>query len=346
MNTNILTTAARLSDEELLRRVEDLARDTRRSTTELVAHLAELARRKAHRPLGEGSLFKYCTTVLRLSEAATCNRLAAASAARRYPVILDLLAEGAVNLTTIRILAPHLTPENHRAVLEDARGKTKGEVEVIRARLAPRPDVPPSVRKLPEARPTPEAAPTSSAAAQPSSAAGEGEPVLSSPCAKPVVKPIAPARHLVQFTVGDEVREKLRRLRDLERRIAPGDDFAAIFERGLDVRLAEAEKRAFSATQRPRPPRPSAPGSRAIPAHVERAVWQRDEGQCAYAGPNGRCSERSFLEFHHVLPHAHRGEATVENISLRCRAHNEYESEQVFGPFGASVARESAPAYQ
>ena len=139
MNTNMLAIAAKLSDEALLRRLEDLAHHSRESTAELIAHLAELARRKAHRSEGEGSLFKYCTRVLRLSEAATCNRLAAAYAARRFPVILDLLGDGSVNLTTVRILAPHLTAENHRAVLAEASGKTKGEVKKIRARLAPRP---------------------------------------------------------------------------------------------------------------------------------------------------------------------------------------------------------------
>ena len=53
-----------------------------------------------------------------------------------------MLAEGAVHLTAVRRLAPHLTPENHVEVLQSARGKTKREVEEIVARLAPQPDVP------------------------------------------------------------------------------------------------------------------------------------------------------------------------------------------------------------
>ena len=42
------------------------------------------------------------------------------------------------------------------------------------------------------------------------------------------------------------------------------------------------------------------------------------------------------------MPFGHQGEATVENISLRCRAHNVYESEITFGPW---VARESSENY-
>jgi hypothetical protein len=80
------------------------------------------------------------------------NRIAAAYAARKFPVILDLLAEGSINLTTIRVLAPHLTAGNHRDVLAEATGKAKAEVLEIKARLEPRPDVRSSIRKLPAPR--------------------------------------------------------------------------------------------------------------------------------------------------------------------------------------------------
>ena len=43
------------------------------------------------------------------------------------------------------------------------------------------------------------------------------------------------------------------------------------------------------------------------------------------------CNERGFVQFHHVDPHSVGGEATVENIQLRCGAHNRYEGEQFYG---------------
>jgi HNH endonuclease len=45
-----------------------------------------------------------------------------------------------------------------------------------------------------------------------------------------------------------------------------------------------------------------------------------------------RCAERNFLELHHIHPYALDGPATVENISLRCRRHNQYEAAVIFGP--------------
>jgi len=59
--------------------------------------------------------------------------------------------------------------------------------------------------------------------------------------------------------------------------------------------------------------------SRDVPRPVKRAAWRRDAGQCAFLSPTGRrCSERTFLEFHHVQAYAKKGPATVGNISLRC----------------------------
>src|SRR5712691_10896611 len=72
---------------------------------------------------------------------------------------------------------------------------------------------------------------------------------------------------------------------------------------------------------------------RAIPsAKVQRAVWVRDLGRCAFIGTSGhRCNERRFVEFHHVDPYILGGEATVDQIALRCRRHNDYEGRLYFG---------------
>jgi len=115
MNTNIFATATRLSDQDLLARLQHLAGKEREATAELVAHLAALESRPAvYAAQGYGSLFSYCTQALRLSEDAACNRIDAARTCRRFPMILELLASGEVTLTTVRLLGRHLTPENHR----------------------------------------------------------------------------------------------------------------------------------------------------------------------------------------------------------------------------------------
>ena len=89
MKTNILAIAAGLSDQDLLARLHVLAGTEREASVELVAHLAALDTRPAvYAAQAYGSLFSYCTQALRLSEDAACNRIEAARACRRFPVIL------------------------------------------------------------------------------------------------------------------------------------------------------------------------------------------------------------------------------------------------------------------
>jgi hypothetical protein len=344
MHEHILAAAARLSDEALLARLKSLAVRERVATVELVGHLAELDGRRAHLGEGPGSLYAYCRDVLGSSEDAAWNRAATAGAVRRYPVILGWLADGSPNVTTVRMLRPVLTPENHLAVLQEARRRSKKEVELIARRLDPKPDVPPTIRKAPAPPVTApsllqeEERPTAPAPAPP-------PPTPAPPPPRPVIAPLTPERYRVQFTVSAETHDKLRRVQNLLCREIPSGDPAVIFERALDLLLKDVEKKKLAAAAKPRPPRGSREGLRDIPAHVMRAVWKRDGGQCAFVGRSGRCTERRFLERHHVQPFGHQGPATVENISLRCRAHNVYESELVFGRFEPSVVRERAENY-
>src|SRR5260221_3745611 len=140
MKTNILITASALSDQDLLAHLELLAGKERESSVELVAHLAALDSRPAlFAAQGYGSLFSYCTDALRLSEDAACNRIDAARACRRFPLILELLASGSLTLTSFRLLGKHLTAENHESELAKASHACRREVDDRSAELAPRP---------------------------------------------------------------------------------------------------------------------------------------------------------------------------------------------------------------
>jgi len=332
---DVLASLRRLSDADLVARVKRLVARERRATALLVAHLAELDTRDLHLRAGYSSLFVYCRDALALSEHEAYNRIEVARALRRFPVILELLAAGSVNVTTVRLLGPHLTPENHRGVLESARGKRRAEVEEIVARIAPFPEAPVLIRKLPAPRPAlpppeprgPEgqAAPFAWAPATPSA------PLPPRPGPSGEVTPLAPDRYKLQLTIGGSTLEKLRLAKDMLRHAIPSGDDAAILDRAFTALLADLARSKFAAAENPQPPRTAAPGSRHVPADVKRAVWLRDLGRCAFVGTDGRrCNERAFVEFHHVQPYAAGGEATVENVQLRCRQHNDYEARVYF----------------
>jgi hypothetical protein len=317
----------------LLSQVELLAKREREATVALIAHLAVLEERGLYLREGCSSLFTYCTQVLHLAEYAAINRMEAARAARKYPVILEMLADGSLTLATVRLLVPELTPANHRKLLEAARHKSKRDVEKLVARRRPLADVPTSIRQLPSRTASLVFAPLAQAEAPNDRGTPTDVPVLEiRPPKKPVVVPLSPRRFQIQFTATQETHDLLRRAQDLLRHQIPNGDAGEVIAKALRVLVRELEKEKIAATDRPRVSRGSDPRSRYIPAEVKRQVWKRNGGQCAFIAHNGRrCIELGFLEFHHVDLYAVGGKATVDNIELRCRAHNGYEADLHFG---------------
>ena len=177
------TQPTQLSDRDLIETVARLVACERSATADLIAALAELDARRLYLGDGCASLFVYCTRRLHLSESAAYHRITAARTVGRFPLILDRLRDGALTLTAVGLLAPHLTDANHHAVLDEARHQGKRAVEEIVARLHARPDVAASVRKLPTRRVS---APDHAAVAQhvpdlPNGAAGASEGLFASP---------------------------------------------------------------------------------------------------------------------------------------------------------------------
>ena len=142
-----------LTDGEILLRLADILRQSRRNEAQLVAHIAEADARRLYAREASPSMFAYCTERLHLSEAEAYLRIAAARASRQHPILLAMLADGRLHLTAIAKLAPHLTPDNRDAVLARATHCSKRQVEELAAELAPRPDAPALIRKLPEPPP-------------------------------------------------------------------------------------------------------------------------------------------------------------------------------------------------
>lgn len=184
------------------------------------------------------------------------------------------------------------------------------------------------------------------------------------------------AAYRLHVTIRPATRAKLERARALLGHTRSADDVGEVLDRALDLLVERLERRKWARTTRctepvdssasdPTPPAvsdvsgpimpvvaprgtaapqgPSRP-ARSIPAPVRRAVHERDRGRCAFVAAAGRrCSATSRLEFHHVVPWARGGPATVDNIELRCRAHNQYQAARDFGAIPRGV-RAGAPA--
>jgi hypothetical protein len=351
---------SRLSDTALVAEVERLARTERDATLALIVHLAELGARQLHLAAGFPSLFMYCREVLKLSEGEAYTRVVASRAVRRFPIVLDRLIHGSINLTTVRLLYKHLTTENYRELLDTSVGLSKREVERLIAARFSQPAVAFSVRRVaaaavpversldlcPDAEPTP--AKATMEVAQPTGALPVPAPILSPPMRPATVQPISADQYNVRFTASADTWDMLQAARDLLRHAVPDGDISQIVGRALKLLLADLARKKFGATTRPRESQGTKPGSRAIAAEVRRTVSARDGERCAFVSASGRrCAERGHLEFHHKRPYAVGGEATVENIELRCRSHNLHEAKLFFGYMreGTDLVREAIPGW-
>jgi hypothetical protein len=61
-------------------------------------------------------------------------------------------------------------------------------------------------------------------------------------------------------------------------------------------------------------------------------VLARDGVRCSYVSAEGkRCEQRGLLQLHHEHPFGRGGPATVSNIHVMCRAHNQLLAERDYG---------------
>ena len=323
-----------ISDGELLRRLSELLHQSRRLESELVAHIGEVDSRRLYASHACSSMFCYCTDVLHLSEWEAYLRIAVARAARQHPMLLEMLGNGQLYLSSIAKLAPHLTESNREKVLARAVHKSKRQIQELIAELAPQPDVPTAVRKLPVRKST--QPPTLAVEPKPKTLLGPdqvGVQPASIPVPQPArtIEPLAPLRYKVQFTAGAELHEKLQRLSAL----TGSSDIATVIESAVTEKLERLEAKRYGKTNRPRKSlenTKTTPSSRYIPAPVKRTVQERDRNRCTYRDQQGRrCPERNRLEFHHQRPFARGGDHSADNIALMCYAHNRYMAERDYG---------------
>jgi 5-methylcytosine-specific restriction endonuclease McrA len=332
----------RIDDATLLGRLHQLVARERAGMAALLAHLAEVEARKLHVAAGYSSMFDYCLREFRWTEQTTVKRLRAARCARQYPVIFDAVADGRLNVSGVVMLRPHLEPATAPELLARAFGKSRADLELMLAGVAPKPDVPTMIRAAESQVVSPGTVELASIA-NASTPTPRQVPVRTASAAPARLTPLTPERFSIQVTVDRETHSLLRRAQELLSHQCQSGDVAKVLNRALARLVADLEKRKYATTQRPREPRARKSKTRHVPALVRRAVRERDGDRCTFVSAGGRrCESRTRLELDHVIPFARGGAATVDNIRLRCRTHNQFEAEQAFGA-GFMAAKRDQP---
>ena len=329
----------RLADHVVLPGLTSVVKQGCANTAETLAYIAVADERKLYLSAAYSCMYKYCLGELHMSEDAAFKRIQAARVAREFPAIFDAVASGRLHLSAVGLLAPHLTRENAAGLIGAATHKSKAQIETLLAERFPRPDVPALVMAIAPAGVTSQerrghacetTAPLAPAQVNVIDVQRAPAPVPQvAPPAK--VTPLAPQRFALQVTIGQGTHDKLRRAKELLAHAVPSGDVAEVLDRALDALIVTLERRQCAATERPRARRSAAKG-RCIPAEVKREVTRRDGGRCTFVSESGRrCEERGHMEYDHVKPVARGGRSTVDNLQLRCRAHNQHEADRVFG---------------
>ena len=300
----------RLGNGELLAALSRLAQQDNELAADWLAHLAELEERKLFLELGYPSLFAYCTEALGLCRSSAYRRIAAARVGRQFPEVFERVASGELSVSALSEISPHVDSENAAELFEACSGRSCRQVEEWLAARFPRPDVKDQIRRL---------------------------------------QPLSADRFGVHFTADTEFRDLLEEVRDLARYRHPQGDLLSLMRAGLEAYRRELQKSRFGVGKKARAekPRDSVPalgletgneprnGSakrRYVPAAVTREVYMRDGKRCSFVSQDGRrCGARAWLERDHVDPVAAGGGSSVENIRMRCRAHNQQTAREHFG---------------
>ncbi len=348
-----------LRSQELLARLDDQLAQDRSTTAELIALLGEVEERRLYRPAGDRSMFLYCVGKHGMSEDVACHRLRTARAARRFPTILEMIADGRLHVSGASMLSRFVTPENASELLSAAAHRSRRQIERLLAERFPRADVAtvlmPVVRIAADgasaaattepgrfamsAPPTAKNAPLAAQRVDPGLPApvrvGPFDLADSSQGMGPLseharIAPLAPERFALQVTVARRTHDLLRYAQSLLGAGAAAGDVAEVLDRALTAYVEKLERQKLGAgSGRSR----GSDDPRYIPVAVRREVWERDGGQCAFTSDAGhRCECRDGLQFDHVQPVARGGTGgSATNIRLLCAAHNRHEADRAYG---------------
>ncbi|MEK7356571.1 MAG: HNH endonuclease signature motif containing protein [Bdellovibrionota bacterium] len=316
-----------LGDDELNTSAIGTASGQREMTAFLLRHLVEIQKRRLFSKYGCDSLHGYCRKVLSMCDPEAGRHVAAAKLLRDFPVIDEKFQAGTLSLTSLNQTQVFINREkkNGNVISKEEKLALINAVDGQSTRAVDKILV--SKSKL------------------------EVQPV------KEVVRLVAPELSRATIGLDEETREHLDRLKEIWSHSMPGANYTDIIKRmaretreRLDpMKKAERaktkkEKKASSRNTSPvtvkdrRAMTPARdffrPANREdIPAATHHALYLRDTGSCTFIDPETgeRCGSRHFLQPDHIIPVARGGSNDLENLRLRCFAHNQRHAIDCFG---------------
>jgi 5-methylcytosine-specific restriction endonuclease McrA len=350
-------------------RLADLLARERSALGEFLVALAHFDRKRLWLSLGYGSLFDFLHRELGLSKGAAFYRKSAVELIHKFPEVVEPIRDGRLCLMSLAEVARVLTPENRDALLPRFFRLSKREAQALAVTISPRASPPRRevVTTVRQAAPALALAmPTSAASERDSVLPVEPERSFAAPVVEDAMRaelgftprgpagacqlqtdapaktnapvpppptsfePLTADLRRLHVTVSRRLLDKLEKARAALSHSHPGASADEILEAGLDLLIERHEKRRGIVAN----PRKAAPPSSSdhVPAHVKRAVWERDGGRCQWeVDGGGICGSTHRLQLDHVVPRGRGGPSTAENLRILCEVHNQLAARQVYG---------------
>jgi hypothetical protein len=308
----------------LAKRAKEVHAIEHRAGIESVQLIAQLESYNAAVNLGMTS--EHFARAIGLSPNQYWKRAQAARVIRFFPQCLDMLKSGETAISHLALISPRITQANAGIILSGIKNKTKREVEGLLSRVT-------LDGKILDQ---------------------EAEVELRIRLSESQLKTLDRAREVLSHgghvpslceifmkALGDslEKRDPLRKAERAAARKERSESKDQICDTLSGPNLKDinpSPEKTWSpdevAVEVASPEKNAGTSRPAIPAAIRHAVWLRDRGKCTFEFPNGsRCGGKTMLELDHLTMWCRGGEHSVENLTLRCRHHNQFSAMSLLG---------------
>lgn len=274
------------------RRALVIAKQFRKSETDLISILQEVRKHKVHQKLGYANLFDYCNRALGLSRDLTYTYSKIAEKSEKVPELKQAIIQGKVSTTNARKIAPLINRENKDTLLKKASSLSQRALDKELVKIAPRKVLPDKIR--------PVNGDTSELRCSLPSESDEwikrAKDILSQKTRKPCDTGDAIFAAIKEYVQRHDPIEKANRA--LRRRDVP----------------KKPSKKVVVALP---PKRPT------IPAKTIHQLMLSDNNQCSHINENNhRCTNKRWLDIHHKTPFSQNGTHDLSNLTLLCQVHH------------------------
>jgi hypothetical protein len=361
----LTNTFRKMSDDELHLSAVKTSEKERRVTLILLKHLNEIERRHLYSKFSCSSLHAYCVKELKMDDGTAGRRVSAARLLKEVPVIEEKILLGSMTLTSVAqagiffrkeaVNGNRLNVDEKKEIVLELENKSTREVDKLLLSKSETPEIHFKERIIPKTETTTEVR-----------LHFDEETMAALTRLKEIwshANPYAGFADIIKRASAEAVEkhDPLRKIARSDARKAKANSAQVEATPAQKCKLAALEEGATAPEQEGVTAEvkeravTSAPKCEAVvtkeavlvqtyedsgqskrpfsKAEIKREVWSRDQAQCTQRDlrTGERCQTKHFVEEDHIIPKAMGGEYSVENLRLRCRAHNQRHAIDCYG---------------